>query len=254
MSEGHAELRSILEGSTEESTVVEEVTTEVETPEVEVAETETTEEVETKGENETEPPAVVEDPPEATPDIKGVTQAMLDERRKRQDAERELELFKQEKESKPKPDFWEDPEKAITSVKQELTLDFENRLLNMSEAAARDRHEDFQVKADVFLELANASPQLFSEMKTASDPAEFAYKHAEKFLAFKEMGNPSEYRQKIEAELRTKIEAEMMEKSKKLIEEEVAKRIPAGFTETSSKNNPDKDGYAGPTPLNAIVS
>jgi hypothetical protein len=236
--------------------VIAEETTEVETPEVEVEEvaaaTETeTETVETKVEEVAETTAAVEADP---PDAPAYYHAMKDERQKRQQYENRVKELEAQAAAQPKPDFWDDPDKAISQVRHEMTTDFENRLLNMSESTARARHDDFQEKADVFLELSGNSPQLFAEMKNAADPAEFAYKHAEKFLAFKEMGDPSQYRGKIEAELRETITKELEAKFQSTIEAEVAKRIPAGFTESASKTSPEKEGFAGPPSLNSVLS
>ena len=185
------ELDKVLSDEPLEEIAEEEVTTEVETAteEVEtVAEVETEEVVEAKVEVEAETTPAVEEPEDGN--AKAYYTAMKDERRKAQEYKRQVEELEAAANQQPKPECWEDPEKAISQVKHEMTTDFENRLLNMSEASARSRYEDFQDKADVFLELSNNSPQLFHEMKNAADPAEFAYKHAQKFLAFKEMGDP----------------------------------------------------------------
>jgi hypothetical protein len=214
-----------------------------------------------KGEEETAPPAEEAKEPvkpaEGLEEWKRKAEAFQrkseDEVRKRQEYETRLRQIEEEKQKEPPPDVWEDPEKYIGKVKQDLEQSFNTRILQMSEAGARTRHEDFDEKLVVFQELVQESPELLSHMLNSADPAEYAYKQAEKVIAFKEMGDPASYRQRIEAEVRSKLEKEFAEKQKNEIEEAIKKRLPPGFSESQSKGNPDKEAFAGPAPLKSIL-
>jgi hypothetical protein len=236
------ELDDVLNG-TETTETVE--TTEIEKPE----ETEVTETAETTGEQVTAPPAVSE--PE---DMAGIKAAMIAERRARQAAEERARQLEAAQKPEEPPDFWEKPEEAINQKIAQVEQQFTTRFLNMSEAAARTRHADFDEKFEVFHGMAQQNPAMFQQMMAQPDPAEFVYQTAARVKAMQEMGDPASYRAKIEAEVRAKIEAEFTAKEKERIEAAIKAKLPPGFSESRNAGSPDKEGYAGPTPLKSILS
>lgn len=180
-------------------------------------------------------------------EVAGIKAELDRQRRKNQ----ELEAARQPVE---KPDFWEQPETVIQQAVQTVEQRLTNRFLNMSEAAARARHTDYDDKIDVFLELVKETPSLNEDMLNAADPGEFAYKTAAKAIAMKEMGDPESYRAKIEAEVRAKVEAEYAAKAKADAEAAIAAKLKPGFSEQRSVQPRDTSGkFTGHRPMTEIL-
>ncbi len=113
--------------------------------------------------------------------------AIMDERRKRQEAERQLaELRKQIPEEKT--DFFTDPEKAVQEQVQKAVAPIREKFIKQSIAAATSAHADFVQAAEVFEEMLKTNPVLADEWLASDDPGEFIYstatntpKHREQF-------------------------------------------------------------------------
>lgn len=99
--------------------------------------------------------------------------ALIDERRKRRAAEERLA-----RQGAPVggPRFRDDPEGYLRALEGNVAARIAAVRVDASEAAARGRHPDFDVKARAFARLAVARPELVGAMEAAPDPAEFAYR------------------------------------------------------------------------------
>jgi hypothetical protein len=229
-------------------------TEEVETQqEAEVVETETPETTETTETTTGEETAVTTPVTEEPPDVAGLKAALLAERQKRQQYE-DWYRAQQAKETPPEPvDVWEKPEEFINRAVTQAEQRFTNRLLDMSEAAARGRHQDFDSKLEVFAQLAQRDPALRQSMVNAPDPGEYAYRTAERFQVMQEMGDPVAYKAKvraeIEAEYRTKFEAESKEKFNK----ELTDRLPPSMTETRAVGGNKPLPWTGPPSIKDVL-
>lgn len=141
--------------------------------------------------------------------------AVLDERRKRQDLERENAALKARlnPEATPKqparPDVFEDQEGAFGYLQQQ----FDQRLvvdrINLSRELMAEKHDDYEEAESAFVDLAKADPSLVAKMRAATLPAKFVYDHVKKHQQMQEMQDVDGYRAKIKAELRAEILAEM---------------------------------------------
>lgn len=137
--------------------------------------------------------------------------AVLDEREKRQAAQREAEELRKQleatKQPKPKTSVLEDEGK----FRNELLQDFETRLvndrLNMSQALAeREFGKDVVTeKVKIFKELASENPELRNRFASASLPYHELVSIVDKHKEVKEMENIDAYREKIRAEEREKL-------------------------------------------------
>ncbi len=113
------------------------------------------------------------------------------------------------------PNPIEDPEGFVAfQQRQQRELMFNERL-NMSEAMLRQQHgdDDVDAKIAVFKEAAAANPALQAELRNQVHPYRWAYEHAQRLQAMKEIGpDPKAYeakmREQIEADIRAKLEAE----------------------------------------------
>lgn len=140
--------------------------------------------------------------------------AVIDERRKRQELERELAALRaQLNDAVPKqparPDVFEDQEGAfnyVESVIEQRTL--LNRI-EMSRELMMDQHQDYEDAEEQFVELAKADPSLVQKMRAAPLPAKFVYQYVKRHQQMQEMQDIEAYKAKLEAEIRAKVMAEL---------------------------------------------
>ena len=128
---------------------------------------------------------------------------------------RELDERSNRKVDQPPPDlveFFDDPDRALSMVEQRMEAKLQRKIIDMSEYNARQRHEDFDEKIEVFTEIASENPVLWQQMAMAPDPAEFAYKQANQVSKMREFGDLDKFEAKIRAEERTRTEAEFAKK------------------------------------------
>lgn len=155
------------------------------------------------------PPAPVEQPSEKTVPI----QALLDERNKRQEADRERELLQEELRQLKQPkaptaqpltddEFFESPSAALEKVRHEVRMETWNQHLALSESMLREIKPDAGEKIDAFAEACKENPALYQAMTTQPNPALFAYKQGEKHLLSKQvLQDPEAFKAQIRAEI-----------------------------------------------------
>jgi hypothetical protein len=162
-----------------------------------------------KGEPPAAPPAAPDDRDQRIP----IT-ALLDEREKRQAAERraqeiERRLAEIEAQKAPKPDFYDNPEAVIAAERAQVQQMLFNERLNMSEMVERQRHGDELVgkATEAFMAAAGQNPALAMELQRQSNPYGFVVSWHKKQQALAEIGDdPAAYRERLREQLR----AEMM--------------------------------------------
>lgn len=202
---------------------------------------------------------------EAKPEVKPPQQEMSEkeraflraaeeERRKRQDLERELAQYRQQKppeKTEEKKTFWDDPEGHFKTVEQRMAQRELAMTLKVSEQLARSKYQDFDDKIGVFAESLRATPGLHAEWIASPDPAEFAYKHGARLKEMREVGDLDKYREKIEKETRAKLEAEFKAKQEEL--EKKRAELPGSLSDVRGTTTQQKPVYAGPTSLDDIL-
>lgn len=132
--------------------------------------------------------------------------ALVEERAKRQEAQRLLqELRSQQAPAKPaepeekEVDFLDDPDgwmaqqkksfrRELDSVRQES----QQRFLTLVENAAKARHSDYDEVAEVFSAAAQMNPLLAQEAISAPDPAEYVYQAGKKLKLLNDAGGDLE--------------------------------------------------------------
>lgn len=107
---------------------------------------------------------------------------LIDERKKRQDAERRLAELQQ---SKPKTDIFENPDVAIEERLAERLAPISNEVFALKLELAKARMPDFDDVAVEFLKAAQADPSLQHQADTAPDPLAFIYREGKRI---KELG------------------------------------------------------------------
>lgn len=162
------------------------------------------------GEEPAEEPAADESPSseESKVEDKSAVQAGLEAELARIRAKnRELEgRVNQQAQPEQRPDFFEDPDAALTTLEQRVEQKIAKARIDWSEQSARQRYEDFDNKIEVFTEIANENPMLWQQMTASPDPADFAYKQADQVLKMREFGDISSFEEKIRADERIKAE------------------------------------------------
>ncbi|WP_299083805.1 hypothetical protein [uncultured Paraglaciecola sp.] len=184
----------------------------VEEPKVETAE-ETTEQSATTEES------TAELAPEKEPDVSPAeTQsedkipiaALLDEREKRQAAQRELEQLRkqvQPKEDKT-PDVLDDQEGFVKTIRNDVQQAIINERANISEHHARQKHDDFDTRW-VEVERFIAEKGLGNDVVNHVDPYGHAFKLYDDHLEMQRLKDPG-HMEKIRAELREELRAEIL--------------------------------------------
>ena len=213
---------------------------------IEAASEETTEEVKGEETEAEEAEETKEDDETPSSDEESWTKAMaLDERRKRQALEEELnELRKQtesSQESKDSPDPYEDPEGYKEHLRNEIRAEYRKDMINKSrQKILSEKGDDYLAKEKVFMDMAKENPNLVNQMNESWDPAQFAYDAAVDRLQHEEIkqaGGLEKWREK-ERE-RIKKELEGSEKESKAQESE---QVPSLATASSASG-----GFATPS-------
>jgi hypothetical protein len=198
-------------------------------------------------------------PPPAEDRAKGQEAAIIAERRKRQEAEaqieslrREIEQARQPKEPPaPPPSIWEDEQGAfqhfggqvVSRAVQEATL---NARLDMSEMMVRQSNPDFEeVKAE-FLKMAQDNPTIAQQALADPHPWQKAYQIAKNARTMQELGATDI--QTLEAKLREQIMAEMQ-----ATPPAEAPRIPPSLSTTRSVSSRNGPAWSGPPALGDIL-
>ena len=145
------------------------------------------------------------------------TKAMaLDERRKRQEAQKELDDYKAQMAEKAKvetPDVFEDQEAYTNHIRSEFDQKLINQRVELSRDILKDQHKDYEAMEQAFIELASTTPGLKEQVLQQSNPAKFVYEQGKKHTQFKEMQDVDTYKSKLRAEIKAELEAELSSKS-----------------------------------------
>lgn len=179
----------------------------------EVAETQapTTEPEQGVKQEASEPPS--EPPKEAVEPDSWTKAAVLDERKKRQALEAELEALKraQQQPEAKKVDLFEDPEGYQKHVEQSIQKARIEDRISLSREIFASMKEDYEEAEAAFIDMAKQFPQLVDEMLAAPVPAKFAYEQGKKALAFNEMKafDADAYKAKLREELRSELMQEL---------------------------------------------
>lgn len=209
-----------------------------ETEAVEAAAEDTVEATEPTGEETTEEVADASPASEETKveddKLAGITAELTRIRAKNRELEERVNTPAQPEQ---RPDFFEDPDAALSSVEQRMDQKMARMRIEWSEQAARERHEDFEDKVQVFQEQANENPLLWQQMGQAPDPAEFAYRHADQVAKMREFGDISNFEEKVRADERAKAEKAIAEKYEAKLKE--LSNLPGSLSDTRAAGGND---------------
>lgn len=215
-------------------------------------------EIESKGETEpTEEPEKeteeVELKKEDAPPASKITEvplpALLDEREKRQEAQRTIANLQQQldaSKTESRVDPLEDFDAAFNQRADHLMQSVNSRFIDLSANFARSIHKDYDDMEAVFLQELEQNPSLVKEMESNANPAEFAYQYAKSKSELAEAGDIDS----LKAKLREEIKAEMLEESGK--SEETRNSVPESLSDARSSGGKQAKVQGGLTPLDSM--
>lgn len=136
----------------------------------------------------------------------------LDERKKRQDTQKELDILKAsiaESEQVEAPDVFDDQAGFAAHYQAQTDSQMLNQKVGLSRMFMMDKHDDYQAMEDAFMELAETTPGLREQAAKHEMPAKFVYEQGQKSVEFKKMQDVGKYKDNMRAEIRAELEAEM---------------------------------------------
>lgn len=188
------------------------------------------------------PPTAPEQAPTMLP-----LSAILDEREKRQQYQREAEelrRWKQEREAKEQaaqqkqPDFYENPDEYMRQVQAQQQHAVWNERLNMSELRAADKFgpEKVDEAAEAFKVAAAKNPALVHEFTQQRDPYGFVMQWHTRNSVIAEIGeDPAAYKERIRAELLAELQPAAAQTSAPRLPGSLASQPTNGATQPDPK-------------------
>lgn len=194
-----------------------EVVAEVEADEPETVETE---EAPTASIEETKEPA-----PETVP-----LSALMGIKSENKELKAQLEALKAQAQPKEEIDIFDNPDgfkNEVLTTAQQMAL---NAKFEMSEMLVRDKHDDYDQKAEQFEQMVKADPSLYYQMIQSPNPAKYVYDHVSKVEKMSQFENIDAY----ESAMREKIRAEIMAE----FETKPANKVPPSMVDVRSTSAP----------------
>ena len=134
--------------------------------------------------------------------------ALLNEREKRQAAERRLRAIESRDLPQGIPDRTPDREAFPATDGQAITNIIHEQRLAMSEEMARIAYPDFEQVMDAWDQAVNANPALPALAAADPHPANFAYNYARQHALLEEIGDPASFRERLRAEVEAELKGE----------------------------------------------
>jgi hypothetical protein len=226
------------------------------------------------------PPAAIVDEP-LDKKVSAFQRKAEDETRKRQDYERKLQEAEkaiqdrdayiaevrkwqeqQQAALQPEPDFY-DPQQLQQYVHgivaQERQAMQQNMLVQKvvtSQEFMRSRFEDYDELETVFAEEMAKDPSLQQKMWADPFPAKFAYEHAKKAKAMREIGDdPASFKERLRAELMAELQGQQPAPSQAPAQAKPVPQPPTSLAGVpSAARNVNKQPWKGPTPLDQLLN
>lgn len=156
--------------------------------------------------------------PEPQPEVENWTKtAVLDERRKRQALQAELDQLRNQKPVEV-PDIFTDQSAYTDYINQSVSDQVFRARVEMSQEFMRMQDSNYDDKESQFYEMAIQNPLLVDQVKAHPMPARFVVDTVNKANELKKLENIDEYKAKLraemEADIRKELGAEMESKAK----------------------------------------
>jgi hypothetical protein len=159
------------------------------------------------------PPADTDQP--SNEQIEAYKAALIDERRRRQEAEAAARLREEQIAELAAPDPDEEPEEYAKWVQEKSARANVTTKFDLSRDLMAEAHPDFEEQEQVFMSLVRneqgqiTNPVLVAQMMDARNPAKFAYEYAKNHQAAEQYANP-EKRAALEAQMEERIRSKVL--------------------------------------------
>lgn len=185
-------------------------------------------------------------------------QAVLDERRKRQELEKklaEIEARLQPQRQAPtqqeQPDWFASPEQAAQAMQAQFAESMFQTRVATSERILKKEYEDYDEVVEVFSKQASKDPNLLQQLYNHPFPAEFAYQVGTQIKLMEEIKDPKAYREKVRAELLAEMQtgdpkSQAPTASKPAVPRSLARDV-------STQPRTPSGQFTGPTPLDELL-
>lgn len=137
--------------------------------------------------------------------------ALQEQRKRRQEAERELDELRRRHNAPQDIDPLEDPQGFTAQVDRKVAL----MRFELQEEAMRERHDDYDEVQAEFLDLARSNPTLQAELASSRNAPKFAYDTAMKARELKRLDSVDDYKSALRKELEAQIRAELLAEAQK---------------------------------------
>ena len=193
--------------------------------------------------------------------------AVLEERRKRQEMERQLADLQQkvnQPKDEPAPDPYEDPEAwakyqddRLKAVEERTSASVQEAVLRVSRShVAKEVGEEVLEEAAAAFEMAAAkNPSLIQDALGSDSPYQFVFETGKAELERQAMGDPQAYAAKVAEEAMKKAQAEIDKRVEEGIKAELAKHLPQSLAEEQSQGEraTTQPQWDGPKPISQIL-
>ena len=182
--------------------------------------------------------------------------ALLDERDKRQAAEKRLrELEASQATQSERPDPIADPDGAKSFDDAAMEARLFNERCNMSETIHRGSVGNEAVDAALveFEAAAKANPALRAELQNQPDPYGFVLRVAKERKILSNVTDLDEYRKTVRAEVEAELKREAEAKAKAEAAEKTRSELPESLAGESSVAKRSSAAFTGPTPMEDIL-
>jgi hypothetical protein len=180
--------------------------------------------------------------------------ALMDERRKRQELQKQVDGFNAKK-PEPAPDIFDDQAAYTEHQTSQMNSALFNERANISEFHARREFKDLDKDIEAFQLLKSDNPSLMTQVQNSPSPYHEIHSIVERHEKMERMQNVEEFekttRAELEIKIRSEIEAEM--KGKAEIKEKLRDSIPTSLVNEPSKGTVSGQSWGGPSPLEDIL-
>ncbi len=154
---------------------------------------------------------------------------LLDERDKRQQAERDrdelkAQLAEREAETEKRPSVFDDEEKAFSTIEERQAAERLNDKFELSRDFMGMIKDDYLDREAEFMTLAKEDTTLQKQLREHPNPARFAYETAVRHAELKEMENLPETKEKLQAEWREELKEELRKELSEEADKDKSKR------------------------------
>jgi hypothetical protein len=179
-------------------------------------------------------------------------QALLEERRKRQELEQQLA-----QQQKPKVDddqFWTSPSTATQQVVKQEVGDLQQQIVDIkyqiAEDLTRQQHADYDAVRDAFIAKVHSGDPyavaLAQQMGSQPNPARFVYEQSKRLAALEQVGDLGAFEARIRAEERARM---LQESNRRPAPADVPRSL---NSEPSAPSLSTSDAFL-PTPLESLI-